>query len=350
MANALDEGAREGGAGAAWGAIIGNVIVPGLGGVVGAEIGGVVGAVGGGISGGLEAAGRRPGVTIDPATGVGAELVNPEYRNPPGTPQQIAALRREIAILEDERAQTRRAGAVADRQATQARDLGERADQVRETTEQGGQRAGDTHQDADRREGANREAQGQQGQAHATVGTYTERAAGLSVLVSPLNTFRGFLHYASMLPGDIGAKFQQMEREAAAFQRALGQVGAQMAQTAAEGPAALAGWQAEQQKLVGARAQALGAQQTFQQQTQQADQISRQVAEARTQREGAATRADQHAERVSGQIGQREGRAETLASQLTAWAAEHRQARQDAVARTREFYEARGYQVSVRGA
>jgi hypothetical protein len=312
---------------------------------VGAAVGGVSGA----ISGAMDAASRPPGVTIDPATGAGAELVNPQYRNPPGTPQQIAALRRQAAELETERSQTRRARTTADRQAEQAQQLNDAAGRARETVTAGGQRAGETQQDATAREGTNRQAQQQQGEAQSNVGSYPERAAGLATLLTPLHVFRRFLHYAEMLPGDVGGKFHQMDREAAGFERALGQVGAQMAQTAAQGPSALLGWQQEQQQIVAARGQALGAQQTFEQQTQHAERISETATAARAQRTAASARAAQHEGQVSTQIAQRNARATSLASELAVWATQHRAARMQAIEETRARYIARGYRVTVRG-
>jgi hypothetical protein len=349
MAGAFNQGARGGVSGAAQGALIGTVLMPGMGTAIGAEIGGAIGAAQGAVGGALDAASRPPGVTVDPRTGAGAELVNPNYKNPPGTPQQIAAIRADIARLRQERSQSQHAETVAQQQAQQGKDLRKAADQAREVTQQGTQKATQTQTDATQKESTNQQAQGQQNQSQEQVGSYRERAAGLAVLTGPLNAFRGFLHYAEMLPGDVGAKFHQMDTEAASFQRALGQVGIQMAQTAAQGPAALAAWRQEQQQLVATRAQGQSGQQQFQQQTQQATQIGEKADQATASRETMATRAASHGAQVQGQIDKGDQRATTLAAQLNTWAAEHKEERTRAIEQTRSQYEARGYKVTVKG-
>jgi hypothetical protein len=350
MAGGLQGGVQGAAAGARQGAELGERVLPGgVGAGVGVVAGAGMGAVQGAMRGVNQALSQRPGVTIDPRTGAGAELVNPRYKNPPGTPGQIAALRADIARLDAEHAATQRTRATALQQAGQGQALRAAADQARTVTQQGSQKASATTQEASTREGANQQAQGQQGDAHSKVASYPERAAGLAVLNTPLRAFRGFLHFAQMLPGDVGAKFHQMDQEAGRFQASLAQVSAQMAQTAAQGPAALAGWQAEQQQLVGARAQAQGAGQTFDQQTQHAEQIGQKADQNVAVRQAAAQKAASHGTHVQSQIQARENRANTLAGQLSAWAAEHKGARLQAIEETKARYEARGYRVTVRG-
>ena len=94
-------------------------------------------------------AAQRPGVTIDPRTGGGAELVNPRYKNPPGTPQQIAAIRTEIARIDAEHAQTQAARNRVAAQAQQAQQLSQAAGQARQGAEAGAGTATATHQEGD---------------------------------------------------------------------------------------------------------------------------------------------------------------------------------------------------------
>jgi hypothetical protein len=245
--------------------------------------------------------------------------------------------------------QTRRARTTADRQAQQAQELDRAAGQARETATAGGQRAGETQQDATAREGTNRQAQQQQGEAQTNVGSYPERAAGLATLITPLHAFRGFLHYAEMLPGDVGGKFHQMDGRPQASNGPSAKWASRWHRPPPRAPAALAGWQQEQQQIVAARGEALGAQQTFEQQTQNAERISATASAAGTQRRAASARAAQHEGQVSTQIAQRNARATSLAGELAAWATEHRAARMRAIEATRARYIARGYRVTVRG-
>jgi hypothetical protein len=195
----------------------------------------------------------------------------------------------------------------------------------------------------------NAQAQTQQAEAHGKVATYPERAAGLAVLTTPLGTFRSFLHIAEMLPGDVGGKFHQMDKEASTFERSLGQVGVQMAQTAAQGPGALAGWQAEQERLKDARARAAGGQGTLEVQEQTAQKITEKAKAAAAQRTEAEQKAAAHEAATTKAMEAREARATELAAALATWAAEHREARRRALADTRQKYEQRGYRVSVKG-
>ena len=151
------------------------------------------------------------------------------------------------------------------------------------------------------------------------------------------------------LSGDVGAKFHQMDAEAGRFEHALAQVGEQMTATAAQGPGALLGWQAEQQQIVGARAQASGAQQTFTQQSATATQLGANADSAVANRQQQATRAQTHESQVQAVRAQREARANNLSGQLSAWAGEHKQDRMKAIEETRQKYERLGYTVTVRG-
>jgi hypothetical protein len=293
-------------------------------------------------------AAHRGQFTADNQPGKGVERVNPDYSEPPGTPQQLEAIKVEIANLLANRARVEQAAARmgAQEQQHQAHQ-GPIQQAVQETA--GGVTAAQAHQQAvARREQANQAQQQRQQEAGSLISGYPSRAAGLTVLTVPLAGFERFTHYASDLPGDVGGAMERMNADAQRMQDAFAQMATAMATQDEAQPARQQELQGDQSRIQAADAQATTAEQDLQRANEGAQGLQEanetRIAEATAAREEAV---QQGAELEAAQT-TKEEQAQTLAEQLQSWAQEHKAARQTAIEQTVQNVEAQGYVVLER--
>jgi hypothetical protein len=279
--------------------------------------------------------GRRP------ITGV--ERVNPNYPEPPGTPQQIAAIQDQIVNLLAARAQAEQAETqmTAQEQRHQANQA-PLEEAVQETA--GAIPAAQAHQGAvARREQANLEQQQRQQEAQGLIAGYPSRAAGLAALSVPLAGFERFTRYASVLPGDVGRAMIRMNNDATKLQQAFAQMAATMVSQNEAQSARRQELQGDQEHLQQINEQA----QTSEQDLQLANEGVEGLQQENERRLGQATEArveaaDQKAE-LDEAVSVRQQQTRDLAEQLRVWANEHKAAREAAIQVTRQRLQAQGY-------
>ena len=284
---------------------------------------------------------------MDPATGKGVEVVQPSYKNPPGTPQQIAAIQTEIGILAQERATAKAAqakhGALESEHQKFAGDVAKANDVTAAAVSGAKGHQGQVTQ----KEANNAQQAAKHGESQDKIKSYPDRAAGIAVMRTPLDVFRGFTHYAGMLPGAVGAKFHQMNAEANRFNTALDRITAQMAAQALQGPAQLVGLQQDKAQLAGVKAESAASEQVFKQQNTEAQTLKSTNEKKLTLHATEKQRATDQAAKADGEINRKESASATLASQLQTWSADHRAERQRATEAAKAAYEARGYRTTV---
>jgi hypothetical protein len=291
--------------------------------------------------------GVAPQVAFDPATAKGVEIVQPNYKNPPGTPQQIAAIQTEIGILQQEQSTAKAAQAKhATLESEHQKFAGDvvKASDVTANAVAGAK----SHQgEVSAKEANNAQQTAKHGESQEKIKSYPDRAAGIAVMRTPLNVFRSFTHYASMLPGEIGAKFHQMNSEANRFNDALDRITAQMAAQAAQGPAQLLGLQQDKAQLAGVKATSAASEQAFKQQNAEAQTLKDKNDQKLTLHAGEKQKAADQAAKADADIKRKEQASASLADQLRAWADDHRAERQRAIEATKAKYDAAGFRATV---
>ena len=326
--------------------------------------GGSVGALVGGVGGGPLGAyvGQRVGEGVarraeDFNAGLqrGAEpvveAVNPAYPPPPGSGsrQEIADMQNSLLGILQARAQAEKlqgmmAGDAAHHEANAA--------PLTEFNQRNGQAISATqaHQQATaRRTAANQQQQQQEGSVTGTLQDYGNRAAGLAMITGPLEAFTRFTYLAHALPDspDVlrGAKrgILKMNSDGQNFLRALSGVDSAVAAQQTGQPARSSGIAANAGRLGatasgGVAAQAGLAQSGGQGQALAARNAARSADSRQREAEAAQTGAqlDTQAEDTRTRIA-------TLSEQWQSWATAHRQARADAMARTRAAMVERGW-------
>lgn len=326
--------------------------------------GGSVGALVGGVGGGPLGAyvGQRVGEGVarraeDFNAGLqrGAEpvveAVNPAYPPPPGSGsrQEIADMQNSLLGILQARAQAEKlqgmmAGDAAHHEANAAplTEFNQRNARAISATQ--------AHQQATaRRTAANQQQQQQEGSVTGTLQDYGNRAAGLAMITGPLEAFTRFTYLAHALPDspDVlrGAKrgILKMNSDGQNFLRALSGVDSAVAAQQTGQPARSSGIAANAGRLGatasgGVAAQAGLAQSGGQGQALAARNAARSADSRQREAEAAQTGAqlDTQAEDTRTRIA-------TLSEQWQSWATAHRQARADAMARTRAAMVERGW-------
>ncbi|MEU6155123.1 hypothetical protein ABZ816_34570 [Actinosynnema sp. NPDC047251] len=329
---------------------------PSRGAVPGGAATGIPGAAGG------AAAGRAPSghelreaafaaqFTADNQIPAGAgaivERVNPAYRDPPGTPADVAALRGEIVNILGERARAELAQRkMAQQQAVHEANRAPFDAAVKDAT--GGTSAVTAHQRAiAHKDEANARKKAEQEHASSTVGNYASRAAGIVALTGPLAAFERFSHYASMIPGPPGRAMTTLHTDSTKLLGALTGMDTKMGQLGKEQPAKQAQISGEKDRIAA---------------TNQKSQQS--AADVKTAQDGAgrlqqanetaltgATAAGQAAAGEKQELTQaariKQEKVQTLAEKMQGWAQEHQGARRAAIAETMEKLRAQGYDVA----
>jgi hypothetical protein len=276
------------------------------------------------------------------------EPVLPNYKNPPGTPQQIEALQKEISFLQGEKSQAKVAESKASTLHAEHQKFAGDVEKTSEVTASA-IAATQAHQaKVGEKEANNAEQTAKQGESSALIKSYPERAAGIATLRRPLAAFSSFTHYASMLPGDIGVKFHQLNAEATNFEKSLIRLTVQMAAQAAAGPAQSLGLQQDKAQLTVTKAESEASGKLFEKQHAETD-VLKAANDKKTELHAAQqAKAAEHQAKADAQIKTKQNKADGLAGQLNAWAAEHAAERQRAVEATKAKYAALGYAVTMR--
>lgn len=264
------------------------------------------------------------------------ERVNPNYEEPPGTPEQL-----DLILNQIEEALAARAQAEAAEQQMSAQGQAHEQNQapiqecVQET--QTAMSAQQAHEQAvARRQSANAEQQARQQEAQGMLEGYPERAAGLAVIKGPLAAFQGFTWIASKLPGSAGRAMQSMNNDANQMSEAFAQMDSTMATEAAKGPDAQAQLQGDAQVLTATQEQAatsgtnLDTAQQGAQGLQQANQTA--ISDTATAEEEARSQKEQ----LDSAAETKRAEHQSLTAELTGWAQRHREARMVALAQQQQ--------------
>ena len=288
-------------------------------------------------------AARRARFTADNQPAQGVERVNPNYPDPPGTPEQLEAIKQEIGNLLFARAQSEQAEAqMAAQEDRHQAHQGPLQRSIQGTTET--IRATQAHQQAvARRNQANQEQQQRQQEAQGLVAGYPSRASGMAVLTIPLAAFEGFTSLASELPGDAGESMLRMNTDARNIQAAFDQMATAMVSQEEAQPARQQELQQDRQRLDETHTASTTAQTDFEASRDGLQDLRRdnqaKIAEAQ---QGKAEVADQTSE-LTAAIATKQGLALSLAAELQIWATQHKAARTDAVAATTQRLARQGY-------
>jgi hypothetical protein len=278
------------------------------------------------------------------------ESVNPKYKSPPGTKQQIAQLEKDIEKV------------LAARAAAEQREAKATSVQSKLTAQKGqitaaqkgvqkGISATQAHQQAvQHKQQLNEQSKQKQAEGGGKVNDAASQLAGIATLETLLAGWTGFtglvLKFSDVLPGGMVGQFQKMNSDGAKFMASL--VKSKAAISAQQGQA---GPQAADLAQKGSRIQATHA---------AAGATAGQFAQA----SGGATQLAQSNTQHSAYIGERKAKAskdkakateghttlqtkkDTLQSKMEAWASEHKADRQKAVDETVKKMEAKGLKVT----
>ncbi|MCP5233244.1 MAG: hypothetical protein H6948_14360 [Zoogloeaceae bacterium] len=326
--------------------------------------GGGVGAVIGGAAGGPLGAyvGRRVGEGVarraeDFNAGLerGAEAivepVNPAYPPPPGSGsrQDIADMQNSLLGILQARAQ---AEALQSTMAGDAAHHEGNAGPLAEFNQRNAQALSATqaHQQATaRRTAANQQQQQQEGSVTGTIEDYGNRAAGLAMITGPLEAFTRFTYLAHALPDspDVlrGAKrgILKMNSDGQSFLDALGGVDSAVAGQQAAQPARSSGIAANAGRLATTAGGAVASQSGLAQSGAQGQALAARNAARSADSRQREAQAAQTGAQLDSQAEDTRTRIATLSEQWQAWASAHRQARIDAMARTRAAMVERGW-------
>ena len=325
-------------------------------GTLGSVAGALVGGPGGAMLGARVGAGvARRAEDFNAGVARGAEPivepVNPAYPPPPGTGsrQELVDMQNRLLAILAARAQ---AEALQNAMAADAGHHEANSTPLADLNTRTGEAmtAAQAHQQATaQRSAANQQQQTEEGHVGSTLTDYGNRAAGLAMITGPLEGFTTFTSLAHLLPDDpqvlVGAKrgILRMNADGQRFLEALHGVDGAVAEQQAATPARESGIEANAGRLESTTAGNAASQ--------------GQLGVAQSGGAALAARNDARAadsRRREGQAGatgaQLDGQAEDtrtgiadLSGQWQAWAQAHRQARESAIAQTREAMVARGW-------
>ena len=295
-------------------------------------------------------AAHRAQFTVDNQPSQGVERVNPQYPNPPGTPQQLAAIQLEIENLLAARARAEQAATQMSQQESRHQ---AQQQPIRQSVQDAGTALSATqaHQQAvARHEQTNQAQQQRQQEAQTLVAGYPSRAAGIAALTIPLAAFEGFTSLASHLPGSAGDKMSQMNQDSRRLQDSFVQMAVNMATQEAAQPARQESLQQDQARLQATNQQTTTTQQDFQS-AQEGAQTMQQNNETRlADAQAARTEADNQQTDLSQAADRKQQQAQTLSQELQAWASAHKAARQAKITETQQRLRGQGYIVQTNDA
>jgi hypothetical protein len=308
---------------------------------------------GGGGSGPLAAPGAvipAPAAGQTPATERRVEPVNPDYEKPPGSPEELAQMRREIGAMLVSRDQADADAAAA--QADQA-ETDRRADQlmsVASGVDGLDQRANAQASEVAATTAANTQQQDRQEEAGTAIGASASRLTGLATLELLLGGWAGVTGglgwIVSLVSDSAGAKLYQLSGDATRFMGQLLEakmlVSGQKDQHPLQkgrlaGAATALGTEANRTTATGT-----GIDKSGQQVVALGNQNSQDAAAA----QAAEQRARQDATDADTAAADAQARHDQLAADLEAWAQRHREQRRIAIAQTCDRLMAEGYEVT----
>jgi hypothetical protein len=284
--------------------------------------------------------------TADNQPGAGVVRVNPDYPAPPGTPEQLQAIKDEIANLLDARARAEQAEQRMAAQEQQHQSQQGPAQEAVQGTQQGITATQAHQQNIARRQQANAQQQQKREQSESLVSGWPSRAAGVLALKIPLAAFRGFLWFASELPGEAGASMQKMSDDADRMDQALDQMDIMMNQQAEVQPVRQQELSSDQGRIETTGEQAVQSEETLTQANEGALAFQQENETRLAQATEAKEDAIQQGAEIDEAVDIKQQQADTFAQEMQAWAAEHQAARQVAIQQTRAPLEAQGYVVT----
>jgi Domain of unknown function (DUF4157) len=288
-------------------------------------------------------AAHRAQFTADNQPSQGVERVSPQYSNPPGTPQQLAAIQLEIENLLAARAMAEQAS-----QQMSQQEAHHQAQQhpIRQAVQDAGAAlsASQAHQQAvARHEQTNQAQQQRQQEAQTLVSGYPSRAAGIAVLTVPLTIFRGFTSLGSHLPGSAGQKMSQMNQDSQRLQSDFAQMAVNMATQSDAQPARQQELQNDAARLQATNQQTTTTQENFQTAQSGAQNMQQSNETTLAQAQAARTEADNQQSDLTQAADRKQQQAQMLSQELQAWASAHKAARQAAINETQKRLRRQGY-------
>jgi len=277
------------------------------------------------------------------------EHVNPAYESPPGSPQQVVDLQNEMLKILEQRAAVEGVQTSAAKQESHHKANEKPVDTLQTGTGKA-LSAKDAHEQmVARRAAANASKQENEGKVKERLDSFPTQVAKLTTLTGPMRAVHGFTSLATILPDSpdvlVGAKrgILKLNADCKRFLDQLDGVDKTMkAQSSA---------QPERDKQIAADASTI--QQTDAQAKASGDTLSQtKDAAARFKDDNAAnkdeagklkTAAAATGAKLEADAQQKDTEAKSLAAELEAWAQRHRQARADALEKTKTRLEAEGY-------
>ncbi|MEU3774902.1 hypothetical protein AB0F11_17160 [Streptomyces sp. NPDC032472] len=283
------------------------------------------------------AAGLRPGESVEVP-------VNPAYAAPPGTRAELAALRERIALTRQAQAELARTEGRMAGQAAVQRGQDDRLDRAggmsQHLVEGGRAQAAATGTTRS----ANREQQSTAEGAVDRLGRSAQQAGAVAALVGSLRAFQGLAHLFGHLPGSLGDSARGARADSARLIAALGRV--------TETDAARHSMEAGRSDLRADETRIGTVEQSNRQTAGELDRGRRQVDELRARNqerlgetEATGLQARQERRAAAGDEVRTRAAHDDLLVRMQAWAAEHRAARERAVASARARLTAQGYRV-----
>jgi hypothetical protein len=291
------------------------------------------------------------------------EHVNPNYPPPPCSPQDIVDVQNQILETLDARAKAEDASAIMAQQQAHHKANQKPLTDMQKGTEDA-LSATEAHKQAvARRAEANLKKKKNEDQAAGSLSDYSNRAAKLSTITVPMRGFERFTSLASYIPDDpqklpfevqpfsgtlLRAKrgILKMNTDSKKFLSQLDEMDNTIKQQKAS--------QADRDKQVQADAKTISdtdkkageSDQSLNQAKQTTQDLDNTNKDRLDQATKVRTEADQTAATLDSQAQEKQGKAQSLAAALEAWAPQHKQARLDALERTRKQMEQQGYKIT----
>lgn len=291
------------------------------------------------------------------------ERVNPNYENPPCTPQEIVDVQNQILETLDDRAKTEAASAaMAQQQAHHKANEKPLANMQKGTDD--AISATEAHQQAvARRKEANQKKKANEDKASGALSDYTDRAAKLATITVPMRGFERFTRLAYDLPENpevlplavkpfagtiIRAKhgILKMNTDSKNFLKQLDTMDNTIKDQKATHGERDKGIQADAKTIDDTNKQAADSDKSLNQAKQTTQDLDTTNKERLDQATKIRTDADQTGATLDKQAQAKQAKAQSLAATLDAWAPRHKQARVEALEETKKRLQAQGYKIT----
>jgi hypothetical protein len=280
------------------------------------------------------------------------ERVDPQYRPPPGTPDDLVSLRNQIVDTLGARAQAEQfTGMMAKQEAHHAANEKPVADMQKGTAE--AIAATEAHKRAiANRDEANARKKEQEDKARGRLEDYGTQAGKLTSLILPLKGLARFTGLASSLPDepDFVQRFKRgllkMNSDSRRFLDQLGRMDKAVAEQKVQQTERAQGVQADAATIRKTDGEATKSHETFDAAKQTTEDFGAKNAERKEVAGSQRRDAQQVAAKMDAQARQKEAQASSLAAAMQFWARDHAKARTDALERTSKRLEGMGYKVT----